>query len=82
MPPRRTVRTVVGVMHSHPDIHAELARQRQAELVALARSSRAHGAPRPGRPVLRFAPVVGALRRLLPTTNKETCDAAVRHFAS
>jgi len=47
MPLRHPARTVDGVMHTHPYIHAELARQRQTELTELARQSRAQRSQRP-----------------------------------
>ena len=69
-------------MHIHPHIHAELARQRQAELMALAKQSRTSRSAARVERTPRLAVLAGALRRLTATTNKETCDAAVRHFAS
>ena len=76
------MRTVEDVMHMHPHIHAELARQRQAELIELARLSRAQRLTRPNEHILRLATLARLLRRLTPLTNKETCHEPVRHLAS
>jgi hypothetical protein len=82
MPRRNAERTVESVMYLHPDIHAELARQRQAELTALAKVSRMRSSSRRDGQASRLAAIACLLRRVKPTTNKEPCDGAVRHFAS